>query len=894
MSTLSWLRSLWMNILHRARVDRELDDEVRGMCETLVEEKMQRGMSREHAERAATIELGRIESIKEHVRQVRAGSLLNDCSQDLRYGLRLLLRNPLFALTATLSLALGIGANTTIFSVVNALMLREIRVAEPRQLAEFFRTTNFGTGGSFSYPAYTHLRDANTVFSGVLTMSKNTVQATVEAGERQPAGRYVSGNFFDVLGASPLVGRLLTPADDRADAPEGPAVAVITYGMWQREFGSLTTALDKSLRVEDVSFRIIGVLPPTFDDPLIGRPADFFIPITSEGRLRPEGRLRDAASNWVAIVGRLKPGTSLAAATANLEPIFARFQNDLASDHSDADDRARIRAFRISLGSARHGLSDARRDYSKPVLLLMGAVSLVLLIACANVVNLLLGRGVVRRREIALRLAIGASRGRLIRQLLIESLLLGIIGGSFGLLLATWGAPVVLTLMAPGGAAPDFNVSPDWRILFFTAAIAIGSSLLAGVAPALRAARADIAPSFQEDTRVVSTRSSARWGRALIAIQVALSLPLLVGASLLAATLRNLRGLDPGFDREHVVMMTVDPARARYSDVRQVQYFREVLDRVRQVPGVIAACFSAITPLSGGGIDRPVVVQGRPKEPGTMVRINRISDGFFRTTGTPVLIGRDFMRQDGIGPAKVAIVNEAFARRYFPDRNPIGERVTVRIDGELEIVGVVGNAKYVSLRDIDPPTLYVYALDDPDRRGLALSVRTTGDPLAFVASLRQQVQSAAATVSISPPRTLSSQVERSLGIERLVARLLGAFAVLALVLASVGLYGVLGYSVARRTGEIGVRLALGATRGTVLRSILRESWILVAIGSVIGIPASIVVSRFVANLLYGVTPTDPSVLASAVACLLFVALAAALVPAWRASRVDPLVALRHE
>jgi putative ABC transport system permease protein len=883
--------NLWNNIVRHGRAERELDEEVRGMFETLVEEKMQRAMSREAAHRAATIELGRVESIKEEVRQVRAGSLLNDCLQDVRYGLRLLGRNPLFTLTATLSLALGIGGNTTIFSVINALMLRDLRVAEPQSLVEFFRTTHVGTGGSFSYPAYTRLRDKNTVFSGVLTLSKNTVQANAESGAQPATGRYVSGNFFDVLGVAPLAGRVLTPADDR----DGSTVAVISNGFWQREFGGTTNALGQHIVVDRVSFTIVGILPRAFDDPLIGRPADFFIPITSEPLLRPESRLTSASSNWVAIIGRLKPGMTLAAATANLEPVFARLQDELAADFADAEDRARIRSFRVSLGPARHGLSDARRDFSRPVLLLMGAVGLVLLIACGNVVNLLLGRGVARQREIALRLAIGASGGRLIRQLLTESMLPGLLGGALGFLFSVWAAPVFVSLMASGGPPLDLEVAPDARILTFTLAVALGSALLAGVLPAVRTVRADIMPSFGGDTRTAATRGSARWGQALIAAQVALSMLLLVGAILLLTTLRNLQGLHPGFDREHVLLMTVDPARAGYKDARQVQYFREVLERVRQAPGVVAAAFSAIPPISGGtGIDLPLTVSAQVPQPGPMVRVNRVSDGFFATLRTPLRAGRDFEHQDGLGEARVAIINDALARKYFPNSSPLGEHVRLRVYGELEIVGVVANAKYSSLREVDSPTIYVCAFTDRESRGLWLSVRTSGDPLAFAASVRQYAQEADVNVPISQPRTLSSQVDRSLVVERLVARLLTTFALLALVLAAVGLYGVLGYSVARRTNEIGVRLALGATRAAVMRSILGQSSVLVGIGSAIGIPASAMLSTLLANFVYEVTPSDPRVLTGALSCLFVVALAAAFVPAWRASRIDPLVALRHE
>ncbi|HYT68857.1 MAG TPA: FtsX-like permease family protein, partial [Vicinamibacterales bacterium] len=517
-----------------------------------------------------------------------------------------------------------------------------------------------------------------------------------------------------------------------------------------------------------------------------------------------------------------------------------------------------------------------------------------LVIACANVINLLLARGVARQREIALRLSIGASRPRLIRQLLTESALLGLAGAAFGLILARVGAPLIVSLTFYGGSPLDLDVAADGRVLLFTASVALGASLLAGVFPALRTARADITPSFQANARSLSaTRESTRWGHALVAAQVALSLVLIAGAALLVATLRNIRGFHPGFDAEQVVLLTVDPTRVGYTGDRLVQYYRDVLSRVRSVPGVRAASLSKITPISGGGIDLPITIEGRRREPGVMVYANLMSEGFFATMSIPVLLGRDFVPADD-ARGNVAVVNDALAQRYFKNENPIGRRFMLGNQQPLEIVGLVANSKYLSLRDADRPTVYLYALNTGEPGGLTLSVRTSGEPLALASAIRDQVQSIAQAVPVSQARTLSSQVERSLATERLIARLLSAFAVLALVLASVGLYGVLGYSVARRTGEIGLRLALGATRSAVLRSVLRQSLIVVTIGSAAGIPAAMLSARSLSSLLYGVTSSDVRVLGGAVASLLAVATIAAAFPAWRASRVDPLVALRHE
>ena len=886
----SRIRSLWRNLVHRTAADADLDDELRATFDLFVDEQIAAGATPAEARRLATIRLGRMASIRSEVVQTRSGAELDTLWQDLRFGSRLLRRSPLFTFTALLSLAIGIGATTTVFSLVNALLLRDVQVAAPRQLVELWRTTQFGSGTAFSYPAYERLRDESTVFSGVLAMSKNPMAGSTANGSRA-AGRLVSGNFFDVLGLTPLAGRLLSPRDDRLDAPEGSAVAVLSHRFWIRAFGGSAEALGRTVRIGAVPFTIVGIAPAGFDDLAVGRPADFFVPMGSEPLVRQNSLLRSAPSNWLGIVGRLKPGVARETARANLEPIFARFTADMAREVSDPEAQQRLRAQRLFVQSASNGVSDLRRDFSRPLLLLMGAVALVLVIACTNVVNLLLSRGVTRRREIALRLAIGAGRSRVVRQLLTESALLGAVGAALGLIVAAWGAPLALSLVTQGGTPIDLDVAPDRRVLFFTAAVAMGASLLAGVFPALRTARADLTPAFQANPRSLSvTRESTRWGHALIAAQVALSLLLVAGASLLIVTLRNIRGFHPGFEAGHVVLVPVDPSRVGYKDERLTQYYRDVLTLVRTMPGVQAASLSKVTPISGGGIDLPITIEGRPREPGVMVNANRMSEGFFATMAIPLLLGRDFVPEDA-GRGSV-IVNEALVQRYFKDENPIGRRFMLMGPKPLEIVGVAANSKYYTLRDRDKPTAYLYGLDG-DSGGVTLSVRTSGEPMALVAAIQARVESVAASVPVSQPRTLSSQVDRSLVNERLIARLLSAFAILALVLAAVGLYGVLGYSVERRTAEIGLRLALGATRGGVLRSVLRQSAVVVAIGSSVGMAATQLLSRPLSGLLYGVATSDPGVLALSALCLFIVAMAAATIPAWRAARVDPLVALRQ-
>jgi predicted permease len=881
------------SLFRRSRVDQDLDAELRGHLEREIEHHVRAGLSAADARAAALRGFGNLALLEEECRDMRRVNLVEDTLRDLGYAFRAMRRAPGYTAVAALSLALAIGANTTIFSLVNALMLRDLRVASPDRLVEVGRVTQYGRG-NFSYPIYERLRDQNTVFSSTLTVSTGTVQATLDNVARPPVGRFVSSNFFDLLGLSPVAGRLFSPDDDRG-AAGGWTLAVIGYRLWQREFGGDPAIIGRMLKVDTVPFTIVGVLPPSFEGLTVGHPDDFFIPIASEPRVRRNSWLDKRDFNWLTIVGRLKPGISRDTAKVNLDVIFAGFLEGFASSLPDGGAQRRIRAQRLAIESARAGLSAPRRELSRPLLLLMGAVSLVLLIACANVVNLLLTRGMARRREIDVRLALGAGRARLVRQLLTESAALGLIGGAGGLLLAIWGTRVIAALIADGDPAVSFDIAPDARVLVFTAVISLGSALLAGMAPAFRAARTHVAAGLRADARVLhASRTATLWTRVLIAAQIALSLLLLTGAALLLTSLRNLRTFDPGFEREHVLLLGLNPAKGGYTGDRGLEYYRQVLERARNTPGVRAAGLSMITPISGGGVDLSFGVEGQRREPGAVVYVNYVSDGYFAAMGTPLLIGRNFVPQDGPESKRVAVINDVLSRRYFKNQNPIGQRVRLGPHNGLEIVGVVANAKYMSLREEDHPTVYVHALQDREPGGLTLAVSTSGDPLAFAPAVRREVQALAPAVPVTQGSTLSAQIARSLVTERLMARILGAFATLALLLASIGLYGVLAYSVTRRTNEIGIRVALGAPRGTVLRSVLKESLTLVVIGVAIGVPAALMLTRLLSSLLYGVTPADPLVLGAAAGSLFAVALAAAAQPAWRAVRVDPLVALRHE
>jgi predicted permease len=897
MRVLKTVRLRLRSVFRRNHVENELAAELREHLEREIERHRAAGLSHAEARAAALREFGNVALIQEQCRDVRGVLWLEDLLRDVVYALRMMRRAPGHTAVTALSLAAALGANTATFSVVNTLLLRRLPVANPGDLVELGSETPNGPG-NFPYSLYERVRGENNTFTEVVAVSSPVVRADSEMPDQPPLGRYVSGNFFQALGIRPAIGRLLEPDDDRLDSPDGAMVAVISNGFWQRMFGQESTVLGKTLAVGGtpsrtaVPFTIVGVLPPEFQGLTVGRSDDFYIPLAREPRVSSRSLLNSPGAGWLKVVARLKPGISRPMAKAELDVIYARFVDEAARLSSEATAR-QMRTRRMAIEPARAGLSGPRREFGRPLLLLMGAVGLVLVVACANVVNLLLARGLARRGEIGVRLAIGASSGRLMRQLLAEAALFGVIGGSVGLALAVWGTPHLAVLMANEDPSVAYDVAPDRTVLLFTIVVSLAAALVAGLIPALRVSRAKV-PSLREEagTREAAGRLSP-WTRSLVAFQVALSLLLLAGALLLLTTLRNFRTGDFGFDRQGVLSMRLDPSRAGYAGERRVAYFRAVLDRARNTPGVRGAALSLGMPVISAGVDMSFRVDGLPRDPDATVFVNDVTQGYFAATGTRLLRGRDFGPDDGPGSAAVAIVNDALVRRYFGGRDPIGQRVWAGNRGTLEVVGVVATTKYQSLRESDSPIIYVHALQSASGGGLNLIVKTAGDPMSMGAGLRRAIQDIA-PVHVTPPETLSSQIDRTLIAERLIARVLGLFALLAIVLAAAGLYGVLAYNTARRTREIGIRLALGATPRAVLWPVLAESVKLAAMGIAMGVPAALALTRLLSSLLYGVAPTDPYVLGAVALCLFCVALMAAVVPAARASRVDPLAALRYE
>jgi len=836
---------------------------------------------------------------------------MNNMWQDIRYALRMLRRNPGFTATAVITLALGIGANTAIFSLVNAVMLQSIPVHEPGSLVVLkwsanrtpqggygsygdcpFERGGHSTGCSLSYPMFKEIRSHTDVFAGVsafagpaeLELSGNG-QASIVRGE------LVSGDYFQTLGVTPAAGRVLQPADE---LPGAEPVLVLDYRYWRNAFGGSFSAIGRSIRLNGVSFTIVGVADPRFKRLTPGNTQDFWFPITVLPRLGVSwGRDFDSPANWwLTLIARLKPEVNAARAQASANLLFRNvlFHGEKAS-FKEADDPS------LTLPPAEKGLIGIRSDLGTPLYILMTAVGIVLLVACANVAGLMLARATAREREMAVRAALGGSRGRIIRQLLTESLLLSFAGGALGILLAYWGAYSLGAFVSAYTDSPlAVDVSPDWTVLAFTAGTAVLTGILFGLAPAFRSVRVNVAPTLKANSTNVSSDTHAGnrrlgLGGALVVGQVALSLVVLIGAGLLVRTLANLKSIDPGFDTRNVLLFGVDPTLAGYKEQKIRTLYEEMRSRLAALPGVISTSYSSGALLSGGLWSGDIRIEGQSDKSTVNTQMLAIGPNFFETMRIPAVAGRKFSSSDFTG-GSVAVVNQSFVRRFLAGRDPIGVRFggSDSKDVKREIIGVVGDTKYATLRPEVAPTAYV-----PLNEGAAyFALRTQVRPTALIPAVRQMVSELDDNLPIFGMRTQTEAVDRLLFNERLVARLSSLFGALALVLACVGLYGLLSYEVARRTREIGIRAALGAQRQDVLRLILRQGLILAVSGALAGIAVAAGITHYLGSLLYGVRPTDPLTFACIAALLILVALAACYVPGRRATRVDPMVALRYE
>lgn len=827
---------------------------------------------------------------------------LETLRQDVRFGLRMLCKNPGFTAVVVLSLTLGIGANTAIFSLTNAIMLRRLPVKNAEQLVQPARTgASYGVMPSFSYPSFQRFRDQNHVFTGILGVSTlyGGVDAQIDGQAESVAGELVTGNFFALLGVSAYRGRVFTPQDD--GAPGSNPIVVMSYGYWKRRFGLDPTALGKTITLHGTPFTVIGITPPAFYGISVGHPPDLYLPMTMQP-VFTDGKswLNEQQFHWLQIVGRLKPGVSPEQARADLYVINRQTMAETVTTDWSPHERQDFLAQRLEIVPSSSGLAfGARRQFSQPLLILMGMVGLVLLIACTNVANLLMARSTTRAREIAVRLAIGAGRSRLIRQLLTESVLLAFAGGAFGLLLAFWSSGAIVALMSVGQENLVLDLRPDLRVLAFTAVVSLLAGILFGLAPAFRSARLDLTPALKESVGTGATsRSHSRLGNAMVVSQVALSMVLLFGAGLFVRTILNLENVDPGFDRKNVLLFSLDPGKHGYQGASVMQFYRQALGRIQAIPGVRYASSSLVTPITGGGgWDNPVSVEGytpRPNED-TRVDLNAVSPNFFKTLGTPLLLGRDFGPHDTQTSPQVAIINQAMARYFFGEANPIGKKFKWWGEGkdnkEYEILGVVKDAKYERMRDPAPRAAYLNWMQRPPE-GMTFEVKTAVSPSALISQIRKEVQGIDKTIPVGVFSTLEDHVNDSLGHERLMATLSSLFGGLALLLACVGLYGVLSYAVARRTNEIGIRKALGAGGPRILWMVLRETLALVLIGIAVGLPAAIAASHLIASMLFGLEPIDMITVLASLLTIAAVTGLAGYIPARRASKVDPMGALR--
>jgi len=821
--------------------------------------------------------------------------LEDEMFQDLRYGVRMLLKSKAFTAVAVLSLALGIGANTAIFSLIDAVLLKMLPVERPEQL---YLIQNVGPrrpgGGAPPYPCFEQFRERAQSFTGLAAFARQSPKLRIDGQLEEVSGQFVSGNYFALLGVRAALGRTLGPADDTVPGQGGPdgLVAVISHNYWTRRFGRDPAVIGKVVQLDNNPVTIIGVTPPEFYGLFPGTEVNITLPMMTAGA----EMLAEKRGWWFQAVGRLKPGVPLEQARVELDTIFQTFMDGL-----DFNAEMRRGAFaRIELAAASQGLDTLRRQFSRPLQVLMAVVALVLLIACANVANLLLARAAARRKEFAVRLALGASRFRLSRQLLTESLLLVGLGGLLGLLFARLGSAFLAGFFATGRGRLFVNLPLDTRVLAFTAGVALLTGLLFGLAPAWQAARVDPNPALKDGA---STGARARFGKTLVVAQVALSLLLLVGAGLFLRTLHNLRNVDAGFQPGGVLTLRVQPVGADYQGERLANFWKDVMARVERLPGVRAVSLSSRSPLDGG--DRGVLVEvsgftarsQRDKE----IRMNQVSPGYLQTFGIALKQGRGFTAADNENAPRVALLNEAAARFYFGDRSPLGAQIRFSNNppGQpppvYEIVGVVGDVRTQNLREPDTRTFYLPAPQARDRLGaLTLALRAEGGLGALTHAVGSELRAIGPDILLTNVATVGEQVDQSLLQERLVATLSLFFGLLALLLACIGLYGVMSYDVARRTREIGIRMALGASARQVVRLVLRQTLAWVAIGVALGLGTALATTRWAESLLFGLKPNEPLTIGLAALALLAVAAVAGYLPARRAARVDPLVALRHD
>jgi len=870
-------------------------------------------------EKILALELDRLEHAVPHEPDVlgtpNRTNILADLGRDLRYALRMLARNPGFTAVAVLTLALGIGANTAIFTLVNALLLRSLPVQNPNDLLVLGHGMDRGIVGEaqrgswelFSYSFYQQLRDHNQAFQDVCAFQSYEENLNVRLGNMagNVPGKLVSGNYFSVMGVRPLLGRMITSEDDRAGAAP---VAVISDRYWSMNFSRDPSVVGKAVDVNGTAYTIVGVTPPGFfGETLQANPPGMWLPLVTQPQvMRQESMLTPQGPYWLGIIGRLKPAVTINQAQTNVTSLLRGFLDEEVRGRVSAKRWGEIRNASIILTPGGKGLSELRENFSKPLYLLLAAVGFILLIACANVANLLMARASARQREVSVRLALGASRPRLVRQFLTENMLLAALGGAAGLVFATWWTTALVKRVANGSEFIPLSISPDSRVLGFTLAICILTGILFGLAPALRSGRSDLMPTLRESVRT-AMGVGGRWNvsNLLVVFQVAVSMFLLIGAGLLVRALRALQNQDWGFGGGNVLLVNFDPKRAGYQPAQLPALYRQVLDQVNALPSVRSASLALYSWLSDTKVLQKVAVPGYASQVGerTTVQVNLVGPRYFETEGMTLLVGREFGDRDAEGSPRVAIVNEAVMRRFYFGNNPMGK--TLRLErlfngGDIEVVGVVKNARYNNPGDHATEMVFLPVLQASSAVAQFgayagdLEVRSAGNPTSVAGEIRTAIAGIDQNLPVGKVTTLTELEDRSLNEVSLVAGLSGLFGMLALLLASVGLYGVMSYAVARRTNEIGIRMALGARRIEVLRMVMRQGFVLTLAGVAIGIVAAIPLARILKSMAFGVRSNDALTFIVVPLILMAVALLACYIPARRATRVDPMVALRYE
>jgi predicted permease len=900
------LRRLWM-LIRRRQFDADLEEEIRLHLELREQEQLRAGLAPRDARYAALRRFGNETLLKEESYMVWGWEGWESFVQDATYGSRAMLRSPGLTIVALLSLALGIGANTAIFSLLDAVMLRSLPVKDPAQLVLLGKgsasgiTDDFARTELYSYPFYRQMRGENQVFSDTAAICSmtNDVHGFVDGRtESEPMNvKLVSGDYFATLGVRAFAGRTLNDADDNSEGDH--PVAVISYAWWERGLARDPNVLNRTLKLGATTYNIVGVATPEFFGTKVGEAPDMWVPLSMIKAVPPNfGGYKDNFSESLLIMGRLKPGISITGATSNVNLLFRQILLGFPDSKLSQENLQKLDKTRVPLTPMATGLSSLRRRFSEPLQILMAVVALVLLIACANIANLLLARSTARARELAVRQALGARRSRLIRQLITESLLLALAGGLLGIALASVANRLLLRMVSGGLDTIPLDVSIDTRLLLFTLAVTIATALIFGTVPAFRATRLQLTDTLKAGRSPQGASGKNPLAKALVISQVALSLVLMVGAGLFLRSLVNLNNVDTGFNKENVLRLEIDSSSAGYTpgEPREVALDQQIEERVSVLPNVKAASFSAFT-FHEGGWDSSVFVPGMKIDEHIDVEHNVVGTGYLATMQIPLLAGRNFSSSDTSTSQRVVIISEHTAKTLFPRGNPIGSHYSLGQDNKPEddvtIIGVVKDVKFDDLAE-EPVNLdYMPYTQRPWDFG-DFEVRYTGDFAPVAAAVQQTIHSIDRNLPIARVTTLDEQVARSITNQRLVAQLSAFFGLVAVFLSCIGIYGVMSYVVTRRTNEIGIRMALGAGRPNLLWMVLREILLLVSIGVVIGVPVTLAGDRLVSNMLFGLSPADPLTVVGATVLLLIVAAIAGYLPARRASLIDPMVALRYE